>query len=317
MKVEGRYVLVTGGAGFIGSHIVDKLLELRNNVVVYDNFDPYYMNKHKNIRQHGNNPKLGVVKGDILDYEQLESCMGGFDIVIHEAAQPGVRFSAENPYKTNTVNVSGTLNVLRAAKRKNVSKVIFASSSSVYGVPKHLPVDEEHPKNPISIYGLSKLMAEEYCAYYGRRENLNVVTLRYFTVYGPRQRPDMAIHKFTKLLRSGGSPVIYGDGNQTRDFTYVKDAVDATILAAEKEGVEGEAFNIGSHTRRTVNEVVELIKELIGKREMKPVYEGAKPEDVPHTYADISKAEKLLGYRPRTAFEDGLKEFVKWLQNRR
>jgi len=191
-----------------------------------------------------------------------------------------------------------------------------ASSSSVYGVPKDLPCDEDHPKSPISVYGTSKLASEAYCNMFYRMFVLPVTLLRYHTVYGPRQRPDMAIHKFVDTLSHGKSPTIFGDGNQTRDFTYVSDAVEGTILAAETENTSGETFNIGSGSQISVNHVIELIKRLVNKTEINQVYTTVKVGDVPDTYADIQKAKKILNYNPKSSFEKGLKSFLDWYFDR-
>jgi UDP-glucose 4-epimerase len=310
-KVGGiLQVLVTGGAGFIGSHLVGQLIKMHESVIVYDNFDEYYPNKESNIHSYLENPKFHLIRADILDYELLRRMMKGTDIVYHLAAQPGVGFSSIDPVKTNTINTTGTINVLRSAKETGVSRVIYASSSSVYGTPEYTPVDEEHPKRPVSIYGASKLAAEHYCRIYGD-QGLSVVTLRFHTVYGPRQRPDMAIYKWTKAILEGKSPVIYGDGNQSRDFTYVDDVVEGAISAATKE-VSGEMFNIGSGTKFSVNETVNHLIDILGKKEVQPVYQDQKAGDVLETYADISKAKRLLGYQPKTSFRNGLKHFVEW-----
>ena len=302
--------MVTGGAGFIGSHLVDKLLKLGNEVVVYDNFDDYYAGKRENLKKAMESPRFKLIKADILDYKTLSASMSDVDIVFHLAAQPGVRFSAKNPWKTNRVNVDGTLNVLLASQKNNVKKVVVASSSSVYGVPKYLPCDENHPTSPISVYGTSKLASEAYCNTFFRAFRLPATVLRYHTVYGPRQRPDMAIYKFADALFHGKSPIIFGNGNQTRDFTYVSDAVEGTILAAESEDSVGETFNIGSGSQISVNHVVELMKKLMNRVSINQVYAAPQVGDVPETHADIQKARRMLGYSPKWSFDEGLKIFI-------
>ena len=309
--------MVTGGAGFIGSHLTDRLLELENEVVVYDNFDEYYAGKRENLKKAMKTTRLKLIEGDILDHKKLFASMSAVDIVFHLAAQPGVRFSAKNPWKTNKVNVEGTLNVLLSAKENDVEKVVFSSSSSVYGVSQYLPWDEEHPTSPISVYGASKLAAENYCQTFYRSHKLPIIILRYHTVYGPRQRPDMAIRLFAEALSQGRSPVIYGDGKQTRDFTYVLDAVDGTILATEFEKSAGEIFNLGSGNRATVERVVEIMKKAMDKVEVEPIYERSRLGDVPDTYASIQKAKSMLGYEPKTSIGDGLKSFVAWFKQNR
>ncbi len=312
VKMEGLTVMVTGGAGFIGSNLVDNLIEKGNRVIVYDNFDEYYFGKENNIRRHLSNPNFVLVRADILNNDALLKAMKGVDVVFHLAAQPGVRFSLENPAKTNSINTVGTINTLQAAKKAEVKKVIFASSSSVYGVPRYMPLDEEHPTEPISIYGVSKLAAEKYCKIYSESVGLPVVILRYHTVYGPRQRPDMAIHKWADLLLKNIPPVIFGDGNQTRDFTYVDDIVEGTILAAETDDIDGEIFNLGCGSRVSINDVVNALIDITGKDNLQPIHQPPKLGDVSDTQADIHKAKKLLGYNPKTGLKEGLRIFVEW-----
>ena len=312
MQLSDLRILITGGAGFIGSHLTDKLLELGNEVICFDNFDSYYLNKEKNIEQNLMNPNYKLIKADILNYNLLKIAMKKVEIIFHLAAQPGVRFSIENPRKTVQVNVLGTVNVLKAVLEQNVRKVIFASSSSVYGEPKRLPLDEKHPTNPISPYGLSKLCSEKYCQLYHTLHKENIVILRYFTVYGSRQRPDMAIHKFTKLIVQGEPPIIYGDGLQSRDFTYVDDIVNGTILAAENDEATGQIFNLASGSKITVNKLVKLLIRLLEKGKIKPIRTETQRGDVSHTHADITKAKSVLGYQPKTSLLQGLKTFVRW-----
>lgn len=314
MKLRNKSVMVTGAAGFVGSHLAERLLGHKNLVVAYDNFDAFYEGKEKNIEECMGNTNFQLCRSDILDFEQLANAMKDVDVVFHLAAQPGVRFSALNPWKTNVTNVEGTLNVLLAAAKNNVEKVVYASSSSVYGTPKVLPCSEDQPTLPISVYGASKLAAENYCLTFFRNFEVPVAILRYHTVYGPRQRPDMAIHKFTKALLEGKSPTLYGDGEQTRDFTYVSDAVEGTILAAESEESAGEVYNIGSGSHVTVNKLIKLLTKIIGADHITPVYEDRKLGDVQDTYADIRKATSILGYRPKTSIEEGLKNFVAWFK---
>lgn len=312
MTLSNMKILVTGGAGFIGSHLTERLLEQKNTVAVYDNFDDYYNGKMDNLRFAAKNPRFRLVKADILDYEKLSSAIASSDLVFHLAAQPGVRFSALNPWKTNKVNVDGTLNVLLASKTANVRKVVVASSSSVYGIPQYLPCDEKHPTLPISVYGTSKLASEDYCNTFFRAFKLPVTLLRYHTVYGPRQRPDMAIRKFAGMLYRGEVPTIFGDGNQTRDFTYVADAVEGTILAAESEDSLGETFNIGSGAQVSVNHMIKLVMQLTDRSDGKLVYTSQQVGDVPETHADIQKARTYLGYSPRWSLAQGLKAFFEW-----
>ena len=314
MELNGLRIMVTGGAGFIGSHLVDRLIGMGNDVIVYDNFDEYYVGKEENIRDHLGNPNFTLIKADILDYNTLRKAMNKIDMVFHLAAQAGVRYSLENPLKTNTVNTKGTLHVLNAARENGVKKVVFASSSSVYGAPQYMPVDEKHPTNPISVYGASKLAAEKYCQIYSDLLDLPTMILRYHTVYGPRQRPDMAIHKWTRRLFENKPPVIYGDGKQTRDFTYIDDVIDGTLKAVEIDDPEEEIFNIGSGPRVSVNGVLKLLLKLTNKEDIEPIYEGPKLGDVHDTYADISKARRILGYNPKVTLDKGITQFIKWLR---
>lgn len=316
MELRNKRVLVTGGAGFIGSHLVDRLLEMGNRVIVYDNFDDFYFGKEKNIEGNLKNENFRLVHGDILDYQLLTSALRGVDIIFHEAAQCGVRYSIENPEKTNRVNVDGTLNVLMAAKQQKIPKIVFASSSSIFGKPLYIPMDEEHPTNPDSPYGVSKLAAEKYCRSFNEVFGMNIVCLRYFSVYGPRGRPDQVVYAFASAIFNGKSPIIYGDGSQTRDFTFVSDVVDATILAAEQENIGGEVFNIGYGKEISINEVFSRMAAELGKKgEASPKYLESYKGEFPRTLADNRKAEKLLGWKPKIDFKHGIRMFIEWFKS--
>lgn len=313
MELRKKRILVTGGAGFIGSHLVDKLFEMNNTVVVYDNFDDFYVGKEENIQHNLSNDRFRLVKNDILNYEALASVIGGVDVVFHEAAQCGIRYCIKNPQKAHNVNVTGTLNVLMAAKEAGVRKVVFASSSGIFGVPRYVPMNEEHPTNPESPYGATKLAAEKYCQAFHRVYGMDVVSLRYFSVYGPRGRPDQVIYAFASAVTKNENPIIYGDGTQTRDFTYVSDVVDATVLAAETDGIDGEIFNIGFGEETSINEVfIKVIEKLGRKGEIQPVYKDTYKGEFPRTLADNTKARKILGWKPKFKLNEGLEAFVNW-----
>lgn len=316
MEISGKNVLVTGGAGFIGSHLTEKLLEMGAYVTVYDCFNRFYKGKERNLSTASNFPRFSLIDGNILDSEKLNAATKGMDVVIHEAGQAGVGFSVENPQITNEANVDGTLSVLWSAKINRVKRVVNASSSSIFGVPQYLPIDEVHPTSPTSPYAVSKLTAEQYARTFHKVYGLGTVSLRYFSVYGPRGRPDQVIHRFTQNVLEGKSPVINGDGMQSRDFTYVDDVVAATILAAETDGIEGEAFNIGYGDKTTIKELAEKIIALEGMEgKVSPDYREQSKGDFPHTQADNRKAAKTLGWKPLVGIDEGLGMYVKWFSN--
>ena len=301
--------LVTGGAGFIGSHLCERLLE-KGEVVCLDNFDPYYspQAKRKNIEPLMQQPDFELVEGSILDKEMLCRIFADVDYVFHNAAQAGVRASVENPLKTHEVNATGTLNVLKAAVDSGVRKVINASSSSVYGKVSYLPFDEDHPNVPISPYGASKLVAEHYCRVFSELHGLETVSLRYFTVFGPRMRPDLAINIFTgKAL--GNEPIeIFGDGEKTRDFTFIDNIIDANLRAIKRgSGV----YNIGGGERISINELAKSIVAIVGS-ESKIIYSDSVKGDAEHTWSDVSKARRDIGYEPGIGLDQGLERYVEW-----
>lgn len=315
-------ILVTGGAGFIGSHITHRLLELGHDVVVVDTLDPYYDPdiKRRNVDrcEDVGGDAYTFLEGSITDRELVDGLMSEHDIqfVYHEAAQAGVRTSVENPQKPNRINVEGLLNVLTAAVDNDVVRVVNASSSSVYGVAEYLPFDEEHPNNPQSPYGVSKLAAEHYCNVFNNLYDISTVNLRYFTVYGPYMRPNMAITNFTSRCLNGKNPVIFGDGEQTRDFTYIDDIVDANVALLDSDAGDGETFNVGSGDNININELAKHIIEKTGA-DVELEYESSKKGDARHTHADISKAREVLGYEPTRTIREGVSEFVDWyVENR-
>ncbi len=305
-------VLVTGGAGFIGSHLVDRLIERGDEVVVYDNFSPYYSGKEKNIERHvkEKNKNFELARADILDLKKLVDVVSGCNVVVHLAAQPGVRYSIEHASEVARINVDGTVNVLEACVKNNVKKIVFGSSSSVYGDVERLPAREEYACKPISPYGASKLSGEEYCESYSRMYALQIPMLRFFTVYGPRQRPDMGIHKFVKAVMEGGEITIFGEGKQTRDFTFVSDIVEGILLALDKK-TDTTPINLGGGNNISVNELVKAIEEASGKKAKIKNIDWQKG-DVKDTLASNEKAGTLLGWKPKAGIRDGLKEYVKW-----
>ena len=309
-------VLVTGCAGFIGSHLVERLLEEGYRIVGIDCFTDYYSEdmKRKNMEGFKNNENFEFIEKDILNMN-LMPVLEGVDYVFHLAAQPGVRASWGKNFEVYTRNnILATQRLLEACKGLEIKRFVFASSSSVYGDSRDLPLKESLYPKPVSPYGVTKLAAENLCVLYYKNYGIPVVSLRYFTVYGPRQRPDMAFHKFIKAVLEEKAITIYGDGNQTRDFTYVSDAVNATVLGMK--GEPGEIYNIGGGSRISVNKAIEVIEELTGKK-AKIKYEPFQKGDMRDTYADISKAENELGYKPEIDINTGLKKQIEYVRNLR
>jgi len=315
-------VLVTGGAGFIGSHITEALLDAGHHVVVLDNLDPYYDTdiKRENIetcRAVGGD-RYEFVEGSMTDEPLVDGLFEefGVEFVYHEAARAGVRTSVEQPLFYERNNVGGLLTLLEAATEHDVERFVNASSSSVYGRPDYLPYDEDHPNYPKSPYGTTKLAAEHYCKVWHSVHDLPTVSLRYFTVYGPRMRPNMAISNFVSRCMNGDPPVIYGDGEQTRDFTYIEDVVDANRRLLESDAADGEVMNIGSTDNITITELAEHVIDEVGV-DLEPVYEAEKEADARHTHADVSKARERIGYDPATDIRSGVGRFVDWYRANR
>jgi UDP-glucose 4-epimerase len=282
-------------------------------VTVYDSFDEFYKGKEANLAKVLDTPGFELVRGDILDPQTLGSAMKGSAVVIHLAGQAGVGISVNDPINTNEVNVVGTLNVLWASKSQGVGRVVNASSSSIFGQPKHLPIDEGHPTNPASPYGVSKLAAEQYGKVFHRVYGTDVVSLRYFSVYGPRGRPDQVIRRFMQNLADGKPPVVNGDGSHTRDFTHVSDVVSATILAAETDGIGGEVFNVGFGARTSIQGVADKLISLMGMAgQVTAEHAEDSAGDFPDTQADNTKAREVLGWGPKVSLDEGLKEYVGW-----
>jgi UDP-glucose 4-epimerase len=308
-------ILVTGGAGFIGSHIVDRLMEESFAVTVIDNLDT---GRIENIAHHQNKTRFHFVRGDIRDFNLVKETMKDIDAVFHEAALASVALSVKNPILSNDINVGGTVNLLKASSDLGVKRFIFASSAAIYGDTNSPLKKEDSILNPLSPYGVSKLAAEKYVQVFHNAYGLETVSLRYFNVYGPRQSFDIqgayggAITIFTNRLVKNMSPIIYGDGEQTRDFVYIQDVVNANMLALNSKKVAGEVFNIGTGRNISVNQVADILKEIMNRKDLENVYADPRPTDIRHGYADISKAKKILGYNPKFSFKEGLTELVNW-----
>jgi len=308
-------ILVTGGAGFIGSHIVDRLLDEGFDVTVIDNLST---GRVENIEHHKNKKNFRFIKGDIRDLELVKKALKGIDAVFHEAALASVTLSVEKPVLSNDVNVGGTVKLLKAAVENGVKRFIFASSAAIYGDTKSPVKKESATPNPTSPYGVSKLAAESYVRVFYKAYGLETVSLRYFNVYGPRQSFDIqcayggAIIIFTNRLLKNMSPIIYGDGLQTRDFVNVKDVVEANMLALNNKNAAGDFFNIGVGKGISIKHVAEVLKDLLNKNDIKIIHADSRPTDIRHGYADISKAKKELGYSPKIPIEEGLTELVRW-----
>jgi UDP-glucuronate 4-epimerase len=308
-------ILVTGGAGFIGSNLIDQLLFSGHNVVCLDNFDPFYDQniKNKNLYKACMNPKFILNEGDIRNPEDIEKCfrLQSIDLVIHLAAKAGVRPSIVDPRSYYKVNVSGTLNILEAMRNYGVNKMIFASSSSVYGNSTKVPFSEvDNVDYPISPYAATKKASELLCHTYHHIYGFDIFCLRFFTVYGPRQRPDLAIHKFTNLILKNRPIEVYGDGSSARDYTFVNDTVDGIMTAAEH--LKGfNIFNIGESKAISLLTMIETIEKSLGKQAIKN-FLPTQPGDVDITFANIAKSKNLIGYNPHWDFKDGIMEFLKW-----
>jgi UDP-glucuronate 4-epimerase len=310
-------VLVTGGAGFIGSHVCERLLNLGHAVWAFDDLNDFYdpQLKRRNLREIQALAKpFEFEQGDITDPEAVDEVFARtrFDQVIHLAARAGVRPSLQQPALYQRVNVEGTVNVLEAARRHGVRKILIASSSSVYGVNSKVPFAEDDPIfSAISPYAASKLACEALGHVYHHVYGMDVVMLRFFTVYGPRQRPDLAIHKFARLIRAGEPVPIFGDAEQSaRDYTYISDIVDG-VIACTQQTFGYEIFNLGNSSPVTLARLVELLEAALGRKAILKRL-PPQPGDVPITYADIRKARARLGYQPRVPIEEGLRRFVDW-----
>jgi UDP-glucuronate 4-epimerase len=317
MEAAAMRILVTGGAGFIGSHLAERLVSSGHCVSIVDDLNDFYSPevKRANLNAVGAAGPVEFHWCDIRNVDAMDRIVGSFqpEAIFHLAARAGVRPSLEQPLLYEETNVKGTLILLEAARRNGVKKFVFASSSSVYGIANRVPFREDDPVHcPISPYAATKLAAEKFCFTYSHLYRLPVVCLRFFTVYGPRQRPDLAIHKFARLIEAGRPVPFFGDGSSGRDYTYIDDAVSG-LLAALSYDTRFEIFNIGNSRPVKLTELVSTLEAALGKPavlERRP----DQPGDVPLTFADISKAGRLLGYQPRTSFEDGIRKFVEWMR---
>lgn len=325
-----KTVLLTGAAGFIGSHLTERLLADGQRVIGFDNFDPFYPRpmKENNLAVARKHPAFALIEGDIRStIDEIEQTLapivgapggtGSVDVIVHLAAKAGVRPSIEDPIGYQDTNVKGTQNMLEIARKYGVKKFVFASSSSVYGVNPDVPWSEDHEGlRPISPYASTKVSGELLGHVYSHLYGIRFVGLRFFTVYGPRQRPDLAIHKFARLILDGKPIPFFGDGSTRRDYTFVDDIVAGIIGSMDHTGSEFEVVNLGNNQTVSLAELVETLESVLDRKaalERLP----AQPGDVPQTWADVSKAGTLFGYKPKTALKDGLLKFADWLSANR
>jgi len=313
-----KNILVTGGAGFIGSHLVERLLAEENwQVTVVDNFNDFYspLIKRENVAAFFDNPHFGLREIDICHADALREVFeeNQFDAIVHLAAQAGVRPSLEQPKLYNQTNISGTLNLLELTKEFGIKKFVFGSSSSVYGINSKIPFSEEDRiARPISPYAATKAAGELLCHTYAHLYDIRIICLRFFTVYGARQRPDLAIHKFSKLILEDKPIQVFGDGQTRRDYTFVDDIIQGVRAAIDYDASDYEIFNLGESRTVELNYLIRLLEKNLGKKaiiERREMQAG----DVPQTFADITKARKLLGYNPQTQIEEGVRKFAEWM----
>ncbi|MFQ5429107.1 MAG: SDR family oxidoreductase [Phycisphaerae bacterium] len=302
--------LVTGGAGFIGSHLVHRLVERGERVRVVDNF---VTGKRENLAPVAG--KIELIEGDLADPAVCRQACADMRVVLHQAALPSVPKSIADPVKSHQSNIEGTFNLLMAARDAKVRRFVYAASSSAYGESEQLPKVESMPSSPLSPYAVQKLTGESYCSVFSRCYGLQTVSLRYFNVFGPRQDPQSqyaaAIPAFVTAILSDRPPTVYGDGEQTRDFTYIENVISANLLAADATETHGEAVNIACGEHITINEIIQQINALLGK-DIRPDYVDPRPGDIRHSWADIAKAGEVIGYRPLIGFEEGLRLAIEW-----
>lgn len=315
--------LITGGAGFIGSHLVDNLLaeETRNfnRVTVIDNFDAFYSPeiKRANIERHLANPNFRLCEIDIRSPESLQNVFsqGNFDVIVHLAAKAGVRPSIKDPVSYFETNVNGTLNLLEMAREHHVPQFVFASSSSVYGVNSDVPFSEsQNVAQPISPYAATKAAGELLCSTYSHLYPIRTICLRFFTVYGAHQRPDLAIHKFARLIKKGQPVPVFGDGTSRRDYTYIDDVIQGIKAAINYRSSLHEIFNLGESKTIELRELIKMLEKYLGaKANIEP--QPPQPGDVPITFADLTKSRRILHYDPQVQIEEGIKRFVQWFEH--
>jgi UDP-glucose 4-epimerase len=307
-------VLVTGGAGFIGSNLTEALLKMGHQVRVFDNFST---GKKGNLIFDGAYPFLEVVEGDVCDFTVCQKAMEGIEYAFHQAALPSVQRSVEDPMASNAVNTGGTLNLLVSARDAGVRRVIYAASSSAYGDTPTLPKKEEMVPTPLSPYALQKFVGEEYCRLFFQLYGLETISLRYFNIFGPKQDPNSiysaVIPRFIDALVSGRAPIIYGDGEQSRDFTYIDNVVHANLLAMNIERTHGEVVNVACGRRVSLNQLVKILQDIIGTH-VPSLYEEPRKGDVRHSLADIKRGKAILNYEPRVGIEEGLRRTVEFFQ---
>lgn len=316
-----KNILITGGAGFIGSHLVDRLLATGEwRVTVVDDFNDFYdpAIKSENVRPQLENPNYNLFRIDIRDKPGLEKVFesASFDCIVHLAARAGVRPSLEQPLLYTETNIRGTMNLLELAREHGIKQFVFGSSSSVYGINAKVPFSEDDPiRQPISPYAATKAAGELLCHTYSHLYGIRCVCLRFFTVYGPRQRPDLAIHKFARLITDGKAIPVFGDGTTRRDYTYINDIVAGVRAAIDYEASNYEVINLGESRTVELRELIELLEKELGSK-AKIDRQPLQPGDVPQTFADITKARRLLGYDPQTQIEDGIKKLVEWFRHK-
>ncbi|MBU0568973.1 SDR family oxidoreductase [bacterium] len=306
--------LITGGAGFIGSNIAEKLVKEGEDVRILDNFST---GRRENIAPLLD--KIKLIEGDLRDLPAVKEAVKGIDYILHQGAIPSVPRSIASPIESNEANANGTLNLLVAARDEGVKRVVYASSSSVYGDTPELPKREDMRPNPLSPYAVAKLAGEYYCQVFFKIYGLETVCLRYFNVFGPRQDPTSqyaaVVPKFITAILCGKSPTIYGDGLQSRDFTYIENVIKANLLAAQSPEAPGKVYNMACQKRFTLLELIDVLNEILGTK-IEPVHADPKPGDVKHSLADITRAKNELGFKVEVDFKEGLKRTIEWMRNK-